>query len=99
MATNPQGTRSTTRTGEPTVADTTTATPVGTAGNVAVFDNDGDRTANPSMHTSTTRVDGTTKIVDDRVPVETRSGGSVLSWIIGAIVLIVLAYFLFQILF
>lgn len=92
MAANPQGTRSTTRTGEPTVADTTTATPVGTAGSVAVYDNDVDRTTNPSLHTSTTRM-------DDRVPVETRSGGSVLSWIIGAIVLIVLAYFLFQILF
>jgi len=92
MAANPQGTRSTTRTGEPTVADTTTATPVGTAGSVAVYDNDGDRATNPSLHTSTTRM-------DDRVPVETRSGGSVLSWIIGAIVLIVLAYFLFQILF
>jgi hypothetical protein len=95
MATNPQGTRSTTRTGDTTVADTTTATPVGTTGtvgNVAVYDNDGDRTTNPSLHTSTTRM-------DDRVPVETRSGGSILSWIIGAIVLIVLAYFLFQILF
>jgi hypothetical protein len=92
MAANPQGTRSTTRTGDTTVADTTTATPVGTVGNVAVYDNDGDRTTNPSLHTSTTRM-------DDRVPVETRSGGSALSWIIGAIVLIVLAYFLFQMLF
>jgi hypothetical protein len=31
--------------------------------------------------------------------VATGAGGSVISWIIGAIVLIVLAYFLFQILF
>jgi type VI protein secretion system component VasF len=35
----------------------------------------------------------------DPVPVETRPTGSILTWIIGAIVLIVLAYFLLQMLF
>jgi len=36
---------------------------------------------------------------NDPIPAATGSSGSVISWIIGAIVLIVLAYFLLQILF
>ena len=97
MATNPQGTRPTNRPGEQPVADTA-GTPVVTStgvGGVAVYDQDGERTTtttNSSMRTSATRM-------DDNVPVETRSSGSILSWIIGAIVLIILVYFLFQILF
>jgi hypothetical protein len=97
MGTNPQGTRPTNRPGEQPIADTTTtATPMGTTtgvGSVAVYDNDADHNT-----TSTTRP-STARMMDDRAPVETRSSGSILSWIIGAIVLIVLVYFLFQILF
>jgi hypothetical protein len=93
MVTNAQGTRPSDRAGEPTVADTTI--PAGTAtnvGGVAVYDRDGDGATD-------TVVRPTGSIHSDPVPVETRSSGSILSWIIGAIVLIVLAYFILQLLF
>lgn len=93
MATNMQNTRPTNRAGDTTVAETTpVVTPAGTVGGVAVFDHDADRTTD-----STLRPTGT--MHSDPVPVGSRSSGSMLSWIIGAIVLIVLAYFLLQILF
>jgi hypothetical protein len=94
MTTNVQGTRPTNRSGDPTVADPT-PTPVVTTtgvGGVAVFDRDVDGTPNSTLRPSAS-------IVDDRAPLETRSSGSTLSWIIGAIVLIVLAYFLLQMIF
>jgi hypothetical protein len=72
-----------------------TPTPVATTtgvGGVAVFDRDVDGTPNSTLRPSAS-------IVDDRAPLETRSSGSTLSWIIGAIVLIVLAYFLLQMIF
>jgi hypothetical protein len=70
---------------------TPVVTPTGVGG-VAVYDRDVDGTSNPSLRPSAS-------MVEDPMPVETRSTGSILSWIIGAIVLIVLAYFLLQILF
>lgn len=94
MTTNVQGTRPTNRSGDQTVVDgtpTPVVTPTGVGG-VAVFDRDVDGTTNATLRPSAS-------IVDDRVPVETRATGSILSWIIGAIVLIVLAYFLLQMLF
>jgi hypothetical protein len=94
MVTNANDPRTTGRTGNTTVTDPT-PTPVVTstgAGSVAVFDNDADGTTNRTLHTSPS-------MTTDRAPIETRSGGSMLSWIIGAIVLIVLAYFLLQIIF
>jgi hypothetical protein len=72
-----------------------TPTPVVTStgvGGVAVYDRDVDGTSNPSLRPSTS-------LVDDRGPIETRSSGSILTWIIGAVILIVLAYFLLQIIF
>jgi len=94
MATNVQGTRPTNRPGDPTVAETTptpAVTPAGVGG-VAVYDRDVDRTTDPALRPSTT-------MTNNPVPVETRTTGSILSWIIGAIVLIVLAYFLLQLIF
>jgi len=91
MTTNIQGTRPSNRTGDPTVAETT-PTPVITpaaVGGVAVFDRDVNATRDPSLHPSVS-------MVGDRVPVETRSTGSVLTWIISAVVLILLLYFLLQ---
>jgi hypothetical protein len=38
-------------------------------------------------------------MTEDRIPVEERPSSSILSWIIGAIVLIILAYFLLQLIF
>ena len=94
MATNAQGTRPTghpndTATVEGTPNPTVTSTGVG---GVAVYDRDVDGTNN-----STLRPAGT--IHNDPAPVETRSGGSMLGWIIGVIVLIILAYFILQLIF
>jgi len=94
MATNTQGSRPVNRSGEPTVTDTTptpVVTPTGVGG-VEVYDRDVDGTTNPSLRPSVS-------MAEDRMPVETRTTGSILGWIIGAIVLIVLAYFLFQLFF
>jgi len=91
MTTNVQGTRLNSRPGEqPTgVEPTPVITPLGTGG-VAVYDVDS--TTNPTLHPSAS-------MVEDRAPVEVRSTGSILTWIISAIVLIVLAYFILQMLF
>jgi hypothetical protein len=73
----------------------TTPTPVVTpagVGGVAVYDRDVDRALDPALRPAGS-------IHTDPVPVETRPTGSILTWIIGAIVLIVLAYFLLQMLF
>jgi hypothetical protein len=61
-------------------------------GGVEVFDNDGDVATDSSLRSSAA-------LREDRAPVETRSGGSMLTWIISAIVLIVLVYFLLQMIF
>jgi len=89
MTTNIQGTRPSSRPGEPTVAETT-PTPVITStgvGGVAVYDRD--ISTDPSVRPSAS-------MLDDRVPVEARSTGSILTWVISAVVLIILVYFLLQ---
>jgi len=93
MATNTQGTRPVNRSGDTTVVEETTpvVTPTGVGG-VAVYDRDVDGTPNSTLRPSAS-------MASDRMPVEERSAGSIISWIIGAIVLIVLAYFLLQIIF
>jgi hypothetical protein len=94
MTTNVQGTRPTNRPGEPTVVEEVTTpvvTPAGVGG-VAVYDRDVDGTPNPSPRPSVS-------MTEDRMPVEERPSSSILSWIIGAIVLIILAYFLLQLIF
>lgn len=92
MTTNVQGTRPNNRPGDVATVETDpVVTPAGVGG-VAVYDRDVDGTTNPTLRPSGA-------MHTDPVPVETRSTGSILSWIIGAIVLIVLAYFLLQILF
>jgi hypothetical protein len=96
MVTNANDPRTTGRTGDNTTVTDPTPTPVVNptgVGGVAVFDQDADGTpSNRTLRTSSS-------MATDHAPVETRSGGSMLSWIIGAIVLIVLAYFLIQIIF
>jgi len=77
----------------PLVDVTPTPIPAPTSvGGVAVYDRPEGSTANSSLRPSAS-------IVEDRVPVETRSSMSMLTWIISAVVLIVLAYFLLQLLF
>lgn len=94
MATNTQGTRTSTRPSDQSATVETANTPINTAtgvGGVAVYDQE-DRTTNPSTRT-------TSSLADDRAPVETRSSGSMLTWIISAIVLIAIVYFLLQMIF
>jgi len=108
MTSNSQGTRptgSSTPSGRPGDQTTTATTPItpgltttgaggvgaaGGAGNVGVYDRDADTTTDPSMRHTATPLSG------DRSSMDTRSGGSTLTWIISAIVLIVLVYFLLQ---
>jgi len=93
MATNEQGTRSSSRLSDPAVVETT-PTPVVTpaaVGGVAVYDRDVDAT-NSSLRPSAS-------MVDDRVPAPVSSSGSMLTWIISAIVLIVLVYILLNYVF
>jgi hypothetical protein len=94
MATNVQGTRPSSRPGDPAGVETTPTpviTPTGVGG-VAVYDKDVDTTSNASLRPSAS-------MVDDRTPAEVRSSGSILTWIISAVVLIVLVYFLLQFVF
>jgi hypothetical protein len=94
MATNVQGTRPTTHPDGHTIVETTPTSainPTGVGG-VAVYDTDGDRVADTAVRPGAS-------LRSDPIPAATGSGGSVISWIIGAIVLIVLAYFLLQMLF
>lgn len=95
MATNVQGTsRTTTQADGTTVVDTTPASAVNPTGvgGVAVYDNDGDRIADGPMRPAAS-------MRNDPIPATTGSNGSVIGWIIGAILLIVLAFFLWQMLF
>jgi len=94
MSTNGQRTRTTTHPDGHTVVETTPTSAINSTGigGVAVYDHDGDRVAD-----STGRP--VASIHSDPIPATTGSNGSVISWIIGAIVLIVLAYFLLQMLF
>ena len=90
MTTNVQGTRLSSRPGEPTVAEPTPVIAPTGIGGVAVYDVD--PATNPTLRPAAS-------LVEDRAPVEVRSTGSILTWIISAIVLIVLAYFLLQFIF
>jgi hypothetical protein len=94
MATNVQSTRPTSRSNDPIGVETTptpVVTPTGVGG-VAVYDRDVNTTTNPSLRPSTT-------MVDDLPPAEVRSSGSLLTWVISAVVLILLVYFLLQFVF
>jgi len=92
MTTNIQGTRPSSRPSDEPITLTTANGPVvattGVSG-VAVYDQDGEVRPDPSLRPSAS-------MVDDRAPIETRSTGSVLTWVISAVVLILLVYFLLQ---
>lgn len=91
MATNIQSTtRPSGRPNDPTAVEPTpVVTPTGSG--VAVYDRDPDAT-NSSVHPSSS-------MASDLPPAEVRSSGSMLTWIISAIVLILLVYFLLQFVF
>jgi len=93
MTTNVQGTQPQGTAGDPPVIEPTAVpvlTPTGVSG-VAVYDRDADAPIDSARPVGV--------VGDDPIPAETRATGSVLTWIIGAIVAIVLAYLLFQFIF
>jgi hypothetical protein len=96
MATNAPGTQPTGESNDPSRTGTTPVSPgvttpnVGTVGSVGVYDQDVDGNNASSVRRTPT------SLADDSAPIETRSGGPSFTWIIGAIVLILLIYFLWQ---
>jgi len=93
MTTNTQNTRPQGTAGDSPVIEPTpvpVVTPTGVGG-VAVYDRDVDAPVDSARPTGV--------VGDDRIPVETRATGSVLTWIIGAIVAIVIVYLLIQFIF
>jgi len=93
MTTNTQNTRPSGTAGDPPVIVPTPGpvlTPTGASG-VAVYDRDVDAPIDSARPVGV--------VGEDPIPVETRSSGSILTWIIGAIVAIVLLYLLIQFIF
>jgi hypothetical protein len=90
MTTNVQSTRPSSRPGDPAVVETTPTPIASPVGGVAVYDRD--ETTDSSLRPSAS-------MVDDRVPAGVNSSGSMLTWIISAIVLIVLVYLLITFVF
>ena len=90
MTTNLQGTRPATHACDTTVIDHTQHTTEIPTGGVAVYDRVVDRTVDPAVRTP---------MANDPLPVEARATGSVMSWIVGAIVLILIVYFILQFIF
>jgi hypothetical protein len=91
MATNVQTTRPSSRPNDLTGVETTPTPVVTPSGGVAVYDRDVDTTTNPSLRSAA--------LDDDLAPAEVRSSGSMLTWVISAIVVILLVYFLLQFVF
>jgi len=76
---------------EPKPTPTPVTNPTGVRG-VAVYDRGPDRELDPSMRPSAS-------MLDDAVPVRTQSTGNMIAWIIGIVLLIIIAYFVLQMLF
>jgi hypothetical protein len=91
MATNVQGTRPAVRPDEPVGVEPkpTTAPVVNPSGvnGVAVYDRgpDGTNSVNPSV-----------SMHQDPAPVTTQSTGTIIAWIVGIVVLLIIVYFLWQ---
>jgi uncharacterized membrane protein len=73
---------------EPTPTPTPVANPTGVRG-VAVYDRGPD---DPSMRPSAS-------ILDDAAPMKSQSTGNMIAWIIGIVLLIIIAYLVLQMLF
>jgi hypothetical protein len=84
MTTNTQEARSTS-------TATPSATPTAVKG-VAVYDRDSDRELDSSMSPSAS-------MRDDAAPVKSQSSGNAIAWIIGIVLLIIIAYFILQMFF
>jgi hypothetical protein len=94
MTTDVERTRPAARPDEPVGVEPTptpTTNPARVNG-VAVYDRGPDSTTNPSVYPSGS-------MTDDPAPVTSQSTGSIIAWIIGIVVLLILAYFLWQFFF
>jgi hypothetical protein len=96
MTTNTQGAPQTKRTDqpvgiEPTPTPTPVANPTGVSG-VAVYDRDPDRESDSSMRSSAS-------MLNDAPPARSQSSGSTIAWIIGIVLLLIIAYFVLQMFF
>lgn len=96
MTTNLQDTRPAGRPGDPLAVEpkpvpTPVINPSGVGG-VAVYDQGPDVVKENSLHPSAS-------LIDDPAPLRTQSSGAIISWIIGIVVLLVLAYFFLQMIF
>jgi len=76
---------------EPTPTPTSVVNPTGVRG-VAVYDRGPDRDLKPSMRPSAS-------MLDDAPPVRSQSTGSTIAWIIGFVLLLIIAYFVLQMFF
>jgi len=94
MATDRKNTRPTTLPDEPVRVETTPTTAVNPSGvdGVAVYDRGPDAATSPSVYPSG-------GIHQDPAPVTTRSSSTTIAWIIGIVILVILAYFLWQFVF
>jgi hypothetical protein len=72
--------------------------PAGGSG-VAVYDRNPAQPIDPALRPASPASSLETTPVSGGVPVEPRSTGSIIGWFIGAVILIVLVYFLLQMLF
>lgn len=93
MATNAQGTRPAGDSSDPLKTVPVPATPLVTptnVGSVGVYDRDADGVDDLSRRRTSA------SLADDLPPAETRSNNSTFTWIISAIVLITLIYFILQ---
>jgi len=95
MTMNTKGGQPSSRPGDTTVVEPTPSLSPTGVGGVAVYDTD--TATNPNSRPSAIFADD--HLADSSSPVEARSGSSMVTWIISAIVLIVLAYFLLQLIF
>jgi len=96
MTMNLQDTRPAGRPSDPLAVDpkpvpTPVVNPSGVGG-VAVYDQSPDLAKERALHPSAS-------LIDDPAPLRTQSSGAIVSWVIGIIVLLVLAYFFLQMIF
>jgi len=96
MTTNTQDSRQTTRAGQP-VGMETTPTPTSavnptSVGGVAVYDQESDRELDSSRHSSTS-------MMNDPAPLPAKSSTNIVAWIVGIVVLLIIAYFILQMIF
>jgi len=99
MTTNVPGRRSTNRSDEPVRVEPTptpVTNPSGVNG-VAVYDRGPDQPVNSTMNSSV--VNPSVSRVEDSTPSTSSSTGTMIAWVIGIVILILVVYFLWQMYF